>query len=81
MKEKNTSNLREILFSELESLREGKSTENRAHAVSKLASQIIYASRLELENKRMEITIGHMFGKMRWNKVDNELTNIPKLAQ
>lgn len=74
-----TSELRDILFDELKSLRKGTSTNDRANSVSKLASQIIYASRLELENKRMEIAIGAAFGQMRWAEVDGKTINVPAL--
>lgn len=75
-----TESLREILFSEIKTLRSGESTTDRANSVSKLASQLIYASRLELENKRMEVAIGDLFGQVRWDKIDGELNNVAKLG-
>ena len=75
-----TESLRDILFKELASLRTGESSTDRANSVSKLASQIIYASRLELENKRMEIAIGNMFGQIRWSKIDGTNAVIPALV-
>lgn len=40
--------LREYLFHEIEMLQEGKTTPQRANAVSKLASQIIDSARVEV---------------------------------
>ena len=72
-----TESLRDILFEEIRTLRSGDSSTDRANSVSKLASQIIYATRLELENKRMEVAIGDMFGQVRWDNIDGEKVSIP----
>jgi hypothetical protein len=41
-------NLREMLFDEIEALQEGRSSSDRAHAVARLAAQIILAAKLEV---------------------------------
>lgn len=41
--------LRDILFNELNDLRDGKSTTQKAIAVSKLSAQVIYSFRVEVE--------------------------------
>lgn len=50
MKKQTTETLRATLFNEMESLIEGETTENRAHAVARLANAIIATSRLELDH-------------------------------
>ena len=65
---------------ELDSLIAGKSTIDRAHAVSKLSAQAIYATRVELENKRAEISIGSLFGKVRWDKIDGVEVTLPTIT-
>ncbi len=77
---KSTEDIREILMSELDSLVSGESTIERAHGVAKLSAQAIYATRIELENKRMEIDIGNLFGQVRWDKIDGVQVTVPKLT-
>jgi len=50
---KTTSDLRSILFEEIVSLREGKSTASQATAVSKLATNIINSASLEISVARV----------------------------
>ena len=76
----NTEDIRDILMNELESLIEGKTTIERANAVAKISAQAIYATRLELENKRAEINIGNLFGQVRWDNIDGIQVTIPKLT-
>ena len=45
---KTTNDLRQILFDEMEDLRNGNSTPNQATAVSKLATNIINSASLEI---------------------------------
>ena len=80
MKASNTETIKSILLNELSSLIEGKSTVERANAVAKVSAQAIYATRLELENKRAEINIGNLFGQIRWNNIDGVEISIPKLT-
>ena len=75
-----TETIREILMEELNSLIDGKSRIERANAVAKVSAQAIYASRLELENKRAEINIGNLFGQIRWDKIDGLEVTLPKLT-
>lgn len=53
--------LRQALFEEIESLRQGKSDANRAMAVSKLAAQVVNS--VSVEVKFMEVTGARMPGK------------------
>ncbi len=50
--QRTTQNLRDMLFSQLDDLIEGKITAQQAKAASGLASQIISLSKLELEAAR-----------------------------
>lgn len=50
-----TQTLRDELFSTMEKLQKGCITTKEAQATAKIAANIIYATRLELENKRMEL--------------------------
>ena len=76
----NTEDIRDILMNELESLIKGTTTIERANAVAKISAQAIYATRLELENKRAEINIGNLFGQVRWDNIDGIQVTIPKLT-
>ncbi|MDB4681365.1 hypothetical protein OAE88_00495 [bacterium] len=77
---RNTEDIRKILMDELDSLVKGESSIDRANSVSKLSAQAIYATRMELENKRSEIAIGHLFGQVRWDKIDGLEVTLPKLT-
>ena len=46
---RDTSTLRDILFDELDALRDGSSDPKRAQAVAKLSAQIISTAKVELE--------------------------------
>ncbi len=48
-KSQTSESLREILFAEIQSLRDGKSDATRAGAISKLAAQIIESARADIE--------------------------------
>ncbi len=50
---RDTSMLRDILFDELESLRNGTSEPQRAQAVAKLSSQIISTAKVELDYHKL----------------------------
>ena len=75
-----TEDIRKILMDEMESLIAGKSTTDGANSISKLSAQAIYATRLEMENKRAEISIGNLFGQVRWKNIDGEEVTLPKLT-
>jgi hypothetical protein len=75
----NTSSMKSILMDELNSLISGKTTIERANAVSKLSAQAIYATRLEIENKRIEVDIKKSFGDDRWNLIDNFEVSVPSI--
>ena len=76
----NTETIRDILMKELDSLVSGKTSIERANAVAKVSAQAIYATRVELENKRAEINIGNLFGQVRWDKIDGLEVTLPKLT-
>lgn len=50
---RDTSTLRDILFDELDALRDGTSDPKRAQAVAKLSAQIISTAKVELEYHKM----------------------------
>ena len=52
---KHMTKLREILFKEIDSLRSGHSTVERANSVSKLAAQIVYSTRMDIEEDRLKL--------------------------
>ena len=54
---KTTRDLQEILFSQMKELSNGKGDIKKAKAITGLASQAIYTTRLEIENKRLELEI------------------------
>ena len=46
-----------ILYKELDSLVKGTSTNERGRTVSKLAAQIVYDRRLDIEDRRLKLQI------------------------
>ena len=52
-----TKSLQDMLFKELESISSGNGDLKKAKVVSKISSQIIYAARIEIENKRIELEL------------------------
>lgn len=80
MKNSTTEDIRAILMAEIDSLINGSSTVDRANSVAKLSAQAIYATRVELENKRIEVNIGNLFGQVRWDKIDGLEVSVPKLT-
>lgn len=76
----NTDDLKRVLFGEIDSLIKGESSLERANSVSKLASQIIYAFRVEVENKREEINLSKITGEDRLGKIDAKTVTVPSLS-
>lgn len=74
-----TSKVRDILLKELDDLMSGKADVKHAKAVSKVSAQAIYASRIELENKRIEAKLMKDTGKDRWKFIDGAEVTIPTL--
>ena len=54
---KTTKDLQDILFKELESLSIGDGDLKKAKAMTKISAQLIYAGRIELENKRIQLEL------------------------
>ena len=52
---RDTSTLRDILFDELEGLRDGSSEPKRAAAVAKLAAQIISTAKVEMDYHKLSM--------------------------
>lgn len=52
---RDTSMLRDVLFDELESLRDGSTDPKRAQAVAKLAQQIISTAKVEMDFHRLQM--------------------------
>ncbi len=50
--------IRNILFEELDTFRKDGVDIERARAISDLSAQTIYAIRVELENKKLELELG-----------------------
>lgn len=50
--EQNTTGLREALFEELDNLRGGKTTPQKASAMARIASTIVAATKLDLDYQR-----------------------------
>lgn len=48
--ERNTAGLRNVLLDEIESLRAGKTSEGRAHAIARLANATVATVRLEIDH-------------------------------
>ena len=76
----NTDDLKRVLFGEIDALIKGDSSPERANSVSKLASQIIYACRVEVENKREEINLSKITGEDRLGKIDVKTVTVPSLS-
>ena len=75
-----TSKVRKMLLDELDSLIKGESDIERAQAVTGLSAQVIYATRLELENKRIEVDISkNLSDKPRWKQIDGGEISLPSL--
>ena len=54
---KDTRELQDILFAQMNELVNGDGDIKKAKAITKLASQAIYITRLEVENKRLELEV------------------------
>ena len=59
-----TSSIRKMLLKQIEDVVNGEANIEEARVVCDLSSQLIYTTRLELENKRLELELG---------KSDNEV--------
>ena len=53
-----TTEIRDMLLQQMKDLKDRKITPQEAKAMSDLSAQAIYTTRLELENKRMELELG-----------------------
>ena len=73
-----TKTLTEMLFKQLEGLQDGTIDTKEARAFSKTASQIVYASRLDLENKRIEMQLMKTICRPSKN-IDGAKVSIPTL--
>jgi len=79
MKVETTKKVREILMKELSDLMDGKVDNEHAKAVSSIAGQAIYATRLELENKRLEVDLHLNTDEDRLKFIDGNNVKIPTL--
>ena len=55
---KTSTEIKEILFNELDALRKGKSTPQKARAVSALVNSVIATTRIEMDFARMALENG-----------------------
>lgn len=67
---RDTSALRDILFDELEGLRNGTSEPKRASAVAKLASQIISTAKVEMEYHKLAMRAKAQGEELRLGSMD-----------
>ena len=74
-----TQNIRKVLMKELNDLMDGKVDAAHAEAVSKVASQAIYSTRVELENKRIEAELHMNTDENRLKFIDGKNVKIPTL--
>ncbi len=79
MKTQTTKAVREILMKELEGLMNGTVDTDHANSVSKLSAQAIYATRVELENKRIETELHLRTDENRLKFIDGDEVKIPTL--
>ena len=80
MSKETTKDIRDILMKELGDLMSGKVDTNHANSVSKVAGQAIYVTRIELENKRIEVELHLNTDENRLKFIDGDIVNIPKLG-
>ena len=80
MKTQTTKAVRDILMKELNDLMDGKVDTKHAQAVSNVAGQAIYATRLELENKRIEAELHMNTNENRLKFIDGNNVKIPTLG-
>lgn len=76
---KNTNDLKQMLLDEMDSLRKGETTVERANSIGKLASNLIYTIRVEIENKREEIKLIKKTGEIRAS-IDANSVTVPSLS-
>jgi len=75
---KDTEQLRELLFAEIDNLKNGKSDNKKAKIISDIATQIIYTTRLEVENKRLELDLSKQNEEVKkW--MDKDFSSIQKI--
>ncbi len=74
-----TKNIRDALMKELSDLMDGKADVRHAKAVAKVSAQAIYATRVELENKRMEIELHLNTDNDRMKFIDGNKVKVPTL--
>lgn len=67
---KTTKDLRKILFKEMMDLRCNRVTPRHAKQTTKIASQIIYSLRVDIENKRENIKIMKALSKNKFKDRD-----------
>ncbi len=79
MKTQTTKKIREALMTELNNLMTGTTDTDHAVAVSKVAAQAIYTTRLELENKRIEAELHMNTDENRLKFIDGNNVKIPTL--
>jgi len=78
MKKQTTKTLREMLFKQLEGLQNKTIDVKEARVAVKTASQIVYLTRLDLENKRIEMQLMKTVCRPKKN-VDGAKVSIPAL--
>jgi len=73
-----SKSLREMLFTQLEGLQDGSVDLKTARAFTKTASQIVYSSRVDIENKRIEMQLAKTMSRPKKN-LDGKTVAVPSL--
>lgn len=55
---KSTMDIRDILFQQMDKINNGKGDIEEAKTITELSAQAIYATRVEVENKKLELELG-----------------------
>jgi len=75
---KTTSDMKAALYEQIELLSNGSGDTNVAKTIAKVASQAIYATRIELENKRLELELAKSTKKVKkW--MEKDFSNIQNI--
>lgn len=73
LRKKTTSDIRAILFQELDLLRSGKIAPSRANATVQLVGKTLASVKMDMDRKRLAIALGE---KAKSNVIDVKLTPV-----
>ena len=75
---RSTKDLRKMLFEQLDGLNNKTKTVKEVSTFAKVASQIVYSARLDIENKRIEVELMKTTKRPKKN-IDGKNISIPSL--